>query len=276
MMTSEPGEVRGLDTPRLSLLPGQRHALAEVGQATLRFTFRGRQLRIDDDSDGTVLFPTDVGLALIAGLNGDMSLVLAGKRVLDIGCGSGLYTVAAVAEGAQVTALDVSAASVAATMANVAANGLPVEAVEPVEADLRSLTVTQAWDVVLANPPHYPDGASYSSRDGLASALVGGADGRALYDVLVARADELIAPGGHLVLAHSSLTGISRSANALAARGYECRTALVVELDMPLRRYAAHRDRLLARLYQLRGQGTAQFCGLRFEVHLLIARRPTR
>jgi release factor glutamine methyltransferase len=68
---------------------------------------RGRRIRIETPGDGPVLFPTDVGLTLLSALNADPSLLVAGVHALDVGCGSGLYTVAlALAGAAHVTALD--------------------------------------------------------------------------------------------------------------------------------------------------------------------------
>ncbi len=260
----------------MTLAPGERHALSNVDpvRGLLRFRFRERDLSIPGDAEGQVLFPTDVGLSLVTALDHDRSVVLAGKRVLDVGCGSGLYTIAALAEGAAtVSALDVSAACVATTLDNVAANDLNIDAVQPLMADLAEVEVTEPWDVVLANPPHFPYDPIYATSDGLQTALVGGADGRVVYDALLSRLDDLLSPGGILVLAHSSLTGIGRTAAELTTRGYACATALVVAMDMPLRRYAAHRHHLLARLFELRRNRTATFSGLRFEVHVLIVRR---
>jgi release factor glutamine methyltransferase len=85
----------------------------------------------------------------------------------------------------------------------------------------------------------------------------------------------LLVSGGTAVLAHSSLTGIDRTRADLTARGYACRVALVVEMDLPLRGYARYRPHLLTRLYESRRTGLAEFRGLRFEVHVLIATRAT-
>lgn len=261
---------------RVVLPAGRRHALAGVQGNVMTVRVDGRELVIRADPSGQVLFPTDVGLSLLTVLGSDVGLPLAGARVLDVGCGGGVYTVAALAAGAaQVTALDVNPACVAATTAAVTGNGFAVEQVVPVVADLAEVTATRPWDVVLANPPHYPDHPAYAGSDGQHTALVGGVDGRAVYDLLLTRLDKLLARGGTLVLAHSSLTGISRTENDLRARGYHCRTAVVVELDMPLRGYAAQRHHLLAALYPLRRAGQAQFTGLRFEVHVLLGTRAT-
>ncbi|MFS2111279.1 methyltransferase [Sphingomonas sp. Sphisp140] len=60
----------------------------------------------------------------------DRPEVVAGRRVLDLGCGSGLVAIAAMRAGAaSVLAVDVDRYAVAATRVNAAANGVAVEAV---------------------------------------------------------------------------------------------------------------------------------------------------
>lgn len=73
---------------------------------------------------------------------------LAGPDVelLDVGCGTGVLSVAAALLGSRVTAIDVDPEAVAATTANAEANGVVVEAsTEPLAA------VGSAYDVVVAN-----------------------------------------------------------------------------------------------------------------------------
>jgi release factor glutamine methyltransferase len=262
------------DVSRVAAPPGVQHFFGRVRSGQLLFRWRGRELAVRRDEGGRVLFPSDVGLALTAALDRAPEIDLQGRRVLDVGCGCGIYTVAALADGAAlVAALDVNPACMAVTSENLVANGLPAESMEPVVADLAGLVVSQPWDVVLANPPHLPDEPSGAAADGEHTALMGGVDGRALYDTLLNRLDDLVAPGGVLVLAHSSLTDVDRTRAELSGRGYRCRTALIAEMDIPFRRFAPERHHILARLYELRRAGTAAFCGLRFEVHVLVATR---
>lgn len=266
-------------TVRVRIPAGAANALCQVrpirsGMASAEVVVRGRRVEIETSDEGQVLFPTDVGLTLLTALNADPALPVAGARALDIGCGSGLYTVAlAMAGAAHVTALDVNPACADVTRDNAARNGIRPAQIATIVGDLAELKVAEPWDLVVCNPPHFPHDPVYVANDGIEAALVGGSDGRALYDVLLARLDELLAPGGTLLLTHSSLTDIPRTRQTLRRNGYECRTVQVCELDIPMRRYAKHRDVLLSRLYRLRATERAVFRGLRFEVHTLASTR---
>jgi release factor glutamine methyltransferase len=229
---------------------------------------------IEVPSGSGVLFPTDVGMSLLAALDTD-PLRVAGMRVLDVGTGSGVHAVAFGLAGAgHVTALDINPDCVGVVAANIRRNGLDPSRVRCVTGDLGGFDAGGGFDLVVCNPPHFPFDPAYAGRGGLQDALVGGADGRALYDLLLQRVDELLAVGGTLLLAHSSLTDITRTVRELAAAGFSCRTLLVCELDIPMVCYLDHREVLLARLYQLRAHGRAAFTGLRFEVHTLAFTRP--
>lgn len=101
-------------------------------------------------------------------------LVTTGASVLDVGCGSGVLSIAAAVAGASaVTAIDIDPAAIVATRANAETNGVA----ERVAVSLDSLSSVRArFDVVLANL--------------LASTI------HELRDDLAAR----VRPDGHLVL----------------------------------------------------------------------------
>jgi release factor glutamine methyltransferase len=215
-------------------------------------------------------------MALLAALERTPAGAFAGRRVLDIGCGSGLYTVALLRAGAgHVTALDVNPACLATTLHNIEANGIDPSRVRLVHDDLATFALGERWDVIVSNPPHLPADHSYAATDGLSAALVGGRDGRALYDVVLARLDELLTPSGSLFLAHSSLVDIPRTIRELTSAGYAPATLEICEMDIPLRSLTDHRAHVLARLYPARAAGRALFTGLRYEVHTLVATHPS-
>ncbi|HEV2376846.1 MAG TPA: HemK2/MTQ2 family protein methyltransferase [Streptosporangiaceae bacterium] len=238
------------------------------------FEFRGSALRIEVPNSAEVLFPTDCGLSLLTAIDDAAETVVAGHRVLDVGSGSGLYSIAMLAAGAErVTAVDVNPASADVTLANAAANRLDVTRLSCVVADLAEYVPDDVYDLIVANPPHLPDSPAYATKDGLGLALIGGPEGRALYDVIVDRVDDLLAPNGTLLIAHSSLADVGRTRELMAARGYDCRIVAIFEMDIPLRVYAEHSKILLRKLETLRHRGRAAFKGNRFFVHVLAFRR---
>ena len=241
------------------------------------FEFRGERVRVEVHSDDDVLFPTDCGLSLLAALDSDPRTEIRGRRALDIGCGSGVYSVALLAAGAaHVTALDLNAHAAGVTRTNAAINGLDPAKLSCATADLARFQPDAAYDLVLANPPHLPYHPAYAAENGLELALVGGDDGRSLYDTVIDRADDLVAAGGTLIFTHSSLANIDLTKRRMGAMGYECRTVEVFDMDIPLRAYAEHAELLMRELESLRRQGKAVFEGNRFTVQILAFRRPGR
>ncbi|MEE1810851.1 50S ribosomal protein L11 methyltransferase [Streptomyces sp. BE133] len=191
------------------------------------------RLRLAVEDPAEVLFPTDCGLSLITALNDDDAPGLKGVNALDIGAGSGLYSVALLAAGAErVTALDINPASAAQTVANVVTNELEATRLTCVTSPLEKYTPVEKFYLVITNPPHLPYDPSYARDGGLETALVARRVGRAVYDSVVERMDTLLAPGGTLLIAHSSLAYIPRTATELTARGYESDTLEVFEMDI--------------------------------------------
>lgn len=77
-------------------------------------------------------------------------LPLAGRRVLELGCGLGLVSLAAAGAGATVLAADQSPEAVAFTTVNAERNGLPVRTVRCTFAEPGPLLADGPYDLVLA------------------------------------------------------------------------------------------------------------------------------
>ncbi len=75
-----------------------------------------------------------------------------GMSVLDVGCGSGLLSLVAARAGAVVTAIDINAEAVSATMSNATANGLNIEVLQ---SDLFAALDGRMFDLIVVNPPYY-------------------------------------------------------------------------------------------------------------------------
>jgi 16S rRNA (guanine1207-N2)-methyltransferase len=138
---------------------------------------------------------TDAGTALLGSLLPDC----AGKRVLDLCCGSGPLALAAFARGAaEVLAVDASATSIACAERNFSESGFPGKALC---ADLDQ-GIPGGFDLVLANPPFH--------------------DGSATDYTLPARVAEAVAgalrPGGEAWLVANQFLDYARPAQPLFAQ----------------------------------------------------------
>lgn len=81
-----------------------------------------------------------------------LKLNLQQKKVLEVGCGSGLISILAARKGALVTSIDINPAAVRATADNAVINGVTIHAYE---SDLFSNVVGQTFDILVINPPYF-------------------------------------------------------------------------------------------------------------------------
>jgi predicted nicotinamide N-methyase len=109
------------------------------------------ELLAEDDPDEdrlpfwAELWPS--GTALAGAVAGEE---LAGRRVLELGCGLGLVSVAAAAAGASVLAVDRAPEAVAFTAANAARNGVALRTLVCAFDQPEPLLAEAPWDLVLA------------------------------------------------------------------------------------------------------------------------------
>lgn len=142
-----------------------------------------------------------------------------GVSVLDLCSGSGMLAIVAARSGAHnVTAVDVSRRAVFATWLNAKLNGA---AVEVVRGDLFNAVGGRRFDVIVSNPPYLISASDELPQRGAPRAWDAGPNGRLFLDPICAQAHEHLAPGGVLLLVHSSLCDEQRTIDDLASRGYE-------------------------------------------------------
>lgn len=75
-----------------------------------------------------------------------------GKSVLELGCGSGLISIAAAKRGAVVTATDINPIAIEALRMNAPANDVKIRVIE---SDLFEKLPATPFDFILINPPYY-------------------------------------------------------------------------------------------------------------------------
>jgi release factor glutamine methyltransferase len=139
--------------------------------------------------------------------------------VLDVCTGSGALAVAAALAGARsVTAVDVSARAVLTVRINAWLNGVRIEALR---GDLLDAVAGRRFDVIVSNPPYLPSGRDGLPARGAARHTDAGAHGRLLLDRLIEAAPAHLAPGGVLLVTHSSVNGEAATLERMRAVGLE-------------------------------------------------------
>ncbi len=142
-------------------------------------------------------------------------MIRPGGRVLDLCTGSGIVAVSAALAGAgEVTAVDLSRRAVATAWLNARRNGVAVRARR---GDLYAAVAGLRFDLIATNPPYLP-GAEAPAR-GAARAWEGGPDGRRFLDRIIDGAPAHLAPGGVLLLLHSSVCGVEATLARMDAAG---------------------------------------------------------
>jgi release factor glutamine methyltransferase len=139
-----------------------------------------------------------------------------GVSVLDLCTGSGHLAVVAALAGASAYAIDVSRRSMLSVRLNAALNGVRVTALR---GDLFEPVAGRRFDVIVSNPPYLPHPDEELPQRGLARAIDAGPRGRAFLDRICAQVGDHLAPGGVLLLVHSSVCGERETIDALAAHG---------------------------------------------------------
>jgi release factor glutamine methyltransferase len=142
-----------------------------------------------------------------------------GGRVLDVCTGSGaLATHAARLGAAEAHAVDVSRRAVLNARLTGLLNGVRVRAVR---GDLLTAVAGRIFDVIVSNPPYVPAPTDELPSAGPGRATDGGRDGRAVLDRICTEAPGHLAPGGAVLLVHSSVCDPDATVRLLGDAGLE-------------------------------------------------------
>jgi release factor glutamine methyltransferase len=148
------------------------------------------------------------------------TIELAGKRVADVGTGSGILALAAARAGATVVALDINPQAVNAAIDNSRANGFG-DRVTAMRSDLMSaLTPGFLFDVIISNPPFF----SGEPRDVADRAWVAGPGYRDILS-LFEQAHERLKPSGTMYVLLSSDSDLHFLGQLIARAGFRARMA---------------------------------------------------
>lgn len=151
-----------------------------------------------------------------------------GDAVLDLGTGTGAVALAAAGTGARVTAVDVSRRALATAWLNSALNHCRIRLLH---GDLLEPVRGRRFDLVVSNPPYVPAAEPAVPVRGIARAWDAGHDGRALLDRICRQAPGVLAPGGVLLMVHSSLCGVGETRARLERAGLA--TEVVARRSIP-------------------------------------------
>jgi release factor glutamine methyltransferase len=148
---------------------------------------------------------------------------LRGGAALDVCTGSGAIAISAALAGARsVTAVDISRRAVLTVRLNARLNGVRVEALR---GDLLDAVPGRRFDVIASNPPYLPSDTEMLPARGRARHTEAGTTGRVLLDRLIDAAPAHLAPGGVLLVTHSSVNGEEATLERMRAAGLHASVA---------------------------------------------------
>jgi release factor glutamine methyltransferase len=145
-----------------------------------------------------------------------------GARMVDVCTGSGVLAITAALSGARATAIDISRRAVLCARLNGRLNGVRVRALR---GDLLTAVSGERFDVIVSNPPYVPADGRAPRAHGAERAWEAGPDGREVLDRLCAQAPRHLAPGGVLLIVHSSICGTDVTLRALREQGLQAEVA---------------------------------------------------
>lgn len=139
-----------------------------------------------------------------------------GKKVLDVGTGSGILAIEAAERGGRVVAVDVNPDAIKTARENALKNAVGIEFRV---SDLFS-NVPEKFEVLLFNPPYLP----YEDRfDENAPIWCGGKTGREVLERFAKEAPAHLNPNGTVAIVFSSITGIEEVQKIFERAGFSAR-----------------------------------------------------
>lgn len=159
-------------------------------------------------------------------------------NVLEIGCGSGLVSLAWAKKGNEVTGVDINEEAVKCSILNAEKNHISAKFFF---SDLFS-NVSGKFDAILFNPPYLPTTNEQKLAEPLNHAFDGGLDGRTVLDRFLNSFSSYLKQNGELFLIQSSLNNFESTKSILEDLGF------ILEIEK--------QDFFFEKLYLIRGMMT--------------------
>ncbi len=142
--------------------------------------------------------------------------IASGKRVLEMGCGTGYVSLRAALLGADVEGVDINRDAVALSRENARRNGITTASFYV--SDMFE-NVKGTYDVILFNPPYLP--SEDIEKKAYDACWDGGRDGREVSARFIEGVAKHLAPGGVVYLLQSSLCKPKYSISQLGSQGFK-------------------------------------------------------
>ena len=147
---------------------------------------------------------------------------LAGKKVLDLGTGSGLLAILAARGGAEVFAADIDEKTLECAKQNAKANGAKINFVL---SDLFQNLKKEKFDFIIFNAPYLPEKQTEFSRAWAAG------ENSELILRFISEAKNFLNPAGKILLLISSLAGIEKTRKKFGREGFSA--SIIKEKKIP-------------------------------------------
>lgn len=140
-------------------------------------------------------------------------------EVLEIGCGSGIVSIAASHKAGCVTCVDINPDAVKCTLDNIKLNNK--NNITVFESDLFE-NITGRYDLIIFNTPYLPVvEEEYDINDDYSKAWDGGVDGRKVIDCFLKEVSLYLKKNGRIQLVQSSLSNNDKTLDYLNNNGFD-------------------------------------------------------
>jgi len=143
---------------------------------------------------------------------------IAGKKVLEVGTGSGFLSVICAKKGAEVDAADINPEALEDAERNAEENNVEIKLFR---SDLFE-KVEERYDIIIFNAPYLPGESEDQTME--EKAWEGGEGGREVLDRFIREVGEYLKEDGTLIIVQSSITGEEETFEVLEDNGFKGET----------------------------------------------------